>query len=151
MHAISQCNSIAIITCLKNSILDVHGSYLECHQTPRPNFYQPSSCIALVYQSVLLSYDNRSTLIRLDRRKKNWSRLSFYNTITYCHKVTYYMQIVMSWLLRTIEKRPSLSILDQIFSCDPTVLESICYRARAKRLINDSKTTGGLRKIWTGC
>ena len=42
------------------------------------------------------------------------------------------------------------AILDQIFLCDPVVLESICYRTRAKRLINDSKTTGGLRKIWTG-
>ena len=40
--------------------------------------------------------------------------------------------------------------LDQIFFCDPVVLESICYRTRAKRLINDRKTTGGLRKIWTG-
>ena len=43
-----------------------------------------------------------------------------------------------------------VSILDQIFLCDPVVLESICYRTRAKRLINDSKTTRELRKIWTG-
>ena len=41
-------------------------------------------------------------------------------------------------------------VLDQIFFRDPIVLESICYRTRAKRLINDSKTTVGLRKIWTG-
>ena len=40
--------------------------------------------------------------------------------------------------------------LDQIFFCDPVVLESICYRTRAKRLINKDNTTGGLRKIWTG-
>ena len=32
----------------------------------------------------------------------------------------------------------------------PVVLESICYRLRAKRLINEGNTTGGLRKIWTG-
>ena len=37
------------------------------------------------------------------------------------------------------------------FLCDPVVLESIFYRTRLKRLINDSKTTGGLRKILTGC
>ena len=41
-------------------------------------------------------------------------------------------------------------LLDQIFFSNPVVLESICYRTRAKRLINDSKTTGELRKIWTG-
>ena len=39
----------------------------------------------------------------------------------------------------------------QIFLSHPVVLESICYRTRAKRLINESNTTGGLRKIWTGC
>ena len=37
-----------------------------------------------------------------------------------------------------------------IFLCDPVVLESICYRTRAKRLINESNTTGELRKVWTG-
>ena len=36
------------------------------------------------------------------------------------------------------------------FFCDPVVLELICYRTRAKRLINEGNTTGGLRKIWTG-
>ena len=41
-------------------------------------------------------------------------------------------------------------ILDQIFFCDPVVLELICYRTRGKRLTNESNTTGGLRKIWTG-
>ena len=41
-------------------------------------------------------------------------------------------------------------LLDQIFSSDAVVLESICYHMRANRLINDSKTTRGLRKIWTG-
>ena len=41
-------------------------------------------------------------------------------------------------------------LLDQILLCDLVVLESICNRTRTKRLINDSKTTGGLRKIWTG-
>ena len=40
--------------------------------------------------------------------------------------------------------------LDQFFFCNPVILESICYRTRAKRLINDSKMTGELRKIWTG-
>ena len=40
-------------------------------------------------------------------------------------------------------------ILDQIFLCDPVVLEWICYCTRAKRLINNSKMTGKLRKIWT--
>ena len=33
---------------------------------------------------------------------------------------------------------------------DPVILELICYRARANRLINESNTTGGVRKIWTG-
>ena len=41
-------------------------------------------------------------------------------------------------------------ILDQKILCDPVVLESISYRTRAKRLINNCKTTQGLRKIWTG-
>ena len=41
-------------------------------------------------------------------------------------------------------------ILDQFFLCNLVVLESICCCTRAKRLVNDSKTTGGLRKIWTG-
>ena len=35
------------------------------------------------------------------------------------------------------------------FFGDPVVLELICCRTRAKRLISDSKTTVGLRKIWT--
>ena len=42
------------------------------------------------------------------------------------------------------------SYLDQMYFCDPVVLEWICYRARAKRLINEGNTTGRLRKIWTG-
>ena len=37
-----------------------------------------------------------------------------------------------------------------IFFCDPGILELICYRTRAKRLINEGSATGGLRKIWTG-
>ena len=41
-------------------------------------------------------------------------------------------------------------LLDQIFFCDPIVIESICYRTRAKRLINEGNTTGRLRKIRTG-
>ena len=41
-------------------------------------------------------------------------------------------------------------LLDQIFFCNPVVLESICYRTRAKRLKNGSNTTAALRKIWTG-
>ena len=40
--------------------------------------------------------------------------------------------------------------LDQSFFCDPVVLESICYCTRAYRLINESNTTLGLRKICTG-
>ena len=42
------------------------------------------------------------------------------------------------------------SHLDQIFFYDPVVLESICYRTRANRLINESITISGLRKIRTG-
>ena len=37
---------------------------------PRPNFSQPSSRIALVYQSFGFRTNSRSTLIRLDRRIK---------------------------------------------------------------------------------
>ena len=44
----------------------------------------------------------------------------------------------------------SLLVLDQIFLSHPVVLELNCYRTRAKRLINESNTTGELRKIWTG-
>ena len=40
--------------------------------------------------------------------------------------------------------------LDQKNLYDPVGIESICYRTREKRLINDCKTTGELRKIWTG-
>ena len=36
------------------------------------------------------------------------------------------------------------------FLCDLVVLKSICYLTRAKRLINDNKTIGELRQIWTG-
>ena len=32
--------------------------------------------------------------------------------------------------------------LDQVFLFDPVVLESICCRTRARRLINESKMTG---------
>ena len=46
------------------------------------------------------------------------------------------------------KKRPDL--LDQIFFYDLVVIESICYRTKAKRLIYESNTTGGLKKIWTG-
>ena len=41
-------------------------------------------------------------------------------------------------------------VLDQIFFCDPVILESNCYCTRAYWLINESNTTGGLRKNWTG-
>ena len=37
------------------------------------------------------------------------------------------------------------------FLCDPVVLESICYGTRAKRLINESNTTGGQIKNLDGC
>ena len=47
------------------------------------------------------------------------------------------------WLIYQPSSRP-------IFLCDPVVLELICYRTRANRLINDSKTIRELRKIWTG-
>ena len=33
------------------------------------------------------------------------------------------------------------------FFCDPAILESICYRQIANRLINDNNTTGGLKKF----
>ena len=46
--------------------------------------------------------------------------------------------------------RFTVALLDQIFFSDPVIFESICYRTRAKQLINESKTTGGLRKIGTG-
>ena len=38
----------------------------------------------------------------------------------------------------------------QFFFCDPVVLESICHHTRAYQLIDESNTTLGLRKIWTG-
>ena len=37
----------------------------------------------------------------------------------------------------------------QIFFFDPVILESIFYRTRAKKLINESNTTGW-RKNWPG-
>ena len=59
-----------------------------------------------------------------------------------------------------IGKRCGLKLNQKIFRvivssvqkkfCDPVVLESICYRTRTYRLINESITTLGLRKIWTG-
>ena len=54
-----------------------------------------------------------------------------------------YLRTVVRFLIQLYSTRPN-------FLCDPVVLESICYRTRAKRLINDSKTTGELGKIWTG-
>ena len=50
------------------------------------------------------------------------------------------------WLLQAM----AMTIPVQIFSSDPVVIESICYRTRANRLINESNTTAALRKIWTG-
>ena len=38
----------------------------------------------------------------------------------------------------------------QIFSSNPVVIELICYRTRANRLIKESNTTGSLKKNWTG-
>ena len=38
----------------------------------------------------------------------------------------------------------------QIFLSHPVVLELICFRTRAKRLINESNATEGLQKIWMG-
>ena len=43
-----------------------------------------------------------------------------------------------------------LILTPPIFFLDPVVLESIYYRTRAKRLLNESNTTLGLRKNWTG-
>ena len=43
-----------------------------------------------------------------------------------------------------------MALLDQKIFCEPAILESICYRTRANRLINEGSTTGGLKKIWTG-
>ena len=52
------------------------------------------------------------------------------------------MQIFVFWAQRWAS-RPN-------FLCDPIGIELICYRTRAKWLINDSKTTGERRKTWTG-
>ena len=50
-----------------------------------------------------------------------------------------------------MRKRLGISrILDLLFFCDLVVLESIYYRTRAKQLINEGNTTGGLRKKWIG-
>ena len=38
----------------------------------------------------------------------------------------------------------------QIFFLHPVLLEPICYWSRANRQINESHTTGWLKKIWTG-
>ena len=35
----------------------------------------------------------------------------------------------------------------QILFCDPVALESICYRTRANRLINENNTTGWLKNL----
>ena len=69
--------------------------------------------------------------------------------------------VAMAEIIRSAPRRAALDIFflfapfhhdspSRFFFCDPVVLESICYRTRANRLINESKTTGGLRKIWTG-
>ena len=50
-----------------------------------------------------------------------------------------------------LKRGDGICYLDKIVFCDPVVSESICYRTRAKRLINEDNTIGGLRKIWTGC
>ena len=47
-------------------------------------------------------------------------------------------------------KQFAYQLLGQFFFCDPVVLESICNRARAYQLINESNRTGGLGKIWKG-
>ena len=43
-----------------------------------------------------------------------------------------------------------VALLDQFFFCDPVVLESICYRTRVYRFINESNKTAWVRKFWTG-
>ena len=52
-------------------------------------------------------------------------------------------------LLHLAISRTTCKHLDQIFFCDPVVIESICYRMRTDRLINEGNTTGGLGKNWT--
>ena len=46
-----------------------------------------------------------------------------------------------------ILKKPSQNARPYFFYLGPVVLESICYRTRAKRLINKINTTGGLKKF----
>ena len=48
---------------------------------------------------------------------------------------------------KNLDGKPNLTI---VFFFDPVVLGSNCYRTRAKRLINESNTTGWMRKNWTG-
>ena len=49
--------------------------------------------------------------------------------------------------LKNISTGTDLATLEQKFFCDPVILELICYRTRANRLMNEGNTTGGLRKI----
>ena len=38
----------------------------------------------------------------------------------------------------------------KFFPCNPVVMESVCYRTTAKRLLNESNTTGGLTFFLAG-
>ena len=97
----------------------------------RPNFSQPSSRIALVYQS-FCSHTIADWLLYDWITKKLAEKQPAYHLL----ELATYAQFL---LLST-----------KFFFCDPVVLESICYPTRAKRLINDGNTTRGLSKIWTG-
>ena len=55
-----------------------------------------------------------------------------------------------SYVLRTSARGFETDKPVRIFLSHSVVLESICYRTRANRLINESNTTEGLNKIWTG-
>ena len=115
------------------------------------NFFLRSSCIRVDLQS----YESKpiDKLEQYDwRAEKN---LDGYCCLATNQSVSQCMTLIIS----SITTREALVVqcdsearsrTRPIFFCDIVILESIWYRTREKRLINESSMTRGLRKIWTG-
>ena len=77
------------------------------------------------------NFDNFRTKIKYQHRQANFDAMATKSSV---------------WTSCT-QFGPITNTTQPIFFCDPVVLESICYHTRAKLLINDGNTTGGLRKF----
>ena len=113
----------------------------------------PSNCVCRHVRTCMhVEYAHMQVYSRQIKTKKT----GYYNKIPVCEDkdfITFSLEttiLVSKWIFSLSSFLVKKSFLDQIFFCDPVVIESICYRTRANRLINESIMTRGLREIWTG-